>query len=100
MLYVATIIDLYKTTFGRMPERIVDLDKLPSFYDADKLNGSEVQKSCSLRFYSGAYVLGCGAPMPPEKDLEILFRRAEPSQRFYMVTGTETLYVPEKACPQ
>ncbi len=99
MLYVATIIDLYKTTFGKMPERIGDLDKLPNFYNADKLNGSEVKESCSLRVHaSGSYVLSCGAPLPSAKEVDVLFRRAESAQRFYMVNGTETLYVPEKAC--
>jgi hypothetical protein len=99
MLYVATIIDLYKSTFGKMPERIDDLDKLPSFHNADKLNGSDVKKSCSLRLHpGGSYVLGCGAPMPPAKEVDALFRKAEPAQRFYMVGGTETLYVPEKVC--
>jgi hypothetical protein len=99
MLYVATIIDLYKSTFGKMPETIDDLDKLPSFHNADRLNGSEVKKSCSLRGHpGGSYVLSCGALMPPAKEVDALFRKAEHAQRFYMVSGTETLYVPEKAC--
>jgi hypothetical protein len=100
MLYVSTIVDLYTTAFGKLPDTIGDLDKLPSFYNADKLNGREVKKSCSLRVHSsGSYVLACGTPMPPATETEMLFRKAEPAQRFYMLGGAEALYVPARPCP-
>ena len=100
MLYVATIIDLYKTTFGKLPDGIDDLEKLPSFDNADKLNGSQVRKSCSIHVdASGSYVLACGASIPPAKVMDDLLRKAGRIQRFYPLDRAEALYVPGAACP-
>jgi hypothetical protein len=100
MLYVATIVDLYKTTFGKLPNSINDLDKLPSFDNADKLNGRQVRKSCSIHADpSGSYILACGASTPPAKEIDALFRKAGRVQRFYPLDRAEALYVPGAACP-
>ena len=100
MLYVATIVDLYKTTFGKPPQSVDDLDKLPSFDNADKLNGRHVKKSCSIHVdASGSYVLACGASTPPAREIDALFRRAGRVQKFYMLDGAEALFVPDVACP-
>ena len=101
MLYVASIVDLYKTTFGRPPDSIDDLDKLPSFDNADKLNGTQVKKSCSIHVYpTGSYVLACGASLPPAKDIDVFIGKAGHVQRFYMLGGTEILYVPGTGCSE
>jgi len=100
MLYVATIVDLYKTTFGELPASINDLDRLPSFDNADKLNGNQAKKSCSMRLRStGSYVLACGAPLPPPTDVDVFLGTAGHAQRFYVLGATEILYVPRAACP-
>lgn len=100
MLYVPTIVDLYKTTFGKLPDSIGDLDKLPSFDNADKLNGRQVKKRCSIHVDpSGSYVLACGASIPPAKEINALLRKAGPIQRFYPLDRAEALYVPGGACP-
>ena len=100
MLYVATIIDLYKTTFGKLPDGIDDLEKLPSFDNADKLNGRQVKKSCSIHVDpSGSYVLTCGASIPPTNEIDALLRKAGRIQRFYLLDRAEALYVPAVACP-
>jgi hypothetical protein len=99
MLYVATIVDLYKTTFGKLPDNIEDLEKLPDFGNADKLNGRQVGRSCSIHAYpTGSYVVACGAPLPPAKDLQAIFAKAGHVQRFQMLNGTEILYVPGGGC--
>jgi hypothetical protein len=100
MLYVATIVDLYKTTFGKLPDSVDDLDKLPSFDNADKLNGRQVKKSCAIDVDpSGSYVLACGASIPPAREIDPLLRKAGRVERFYMLDGAEALYVPAVACP-
>jgi len=100
MLYVATVIDLYKTTFGKLPDSIDDLDKLPTFDNADKLNGHQVKTSCSIYAHpTGSYVLACGASLPPAKDIDAFLGKAGHVQRFYMLGETETLYVPGAGCP-
>jgi hypothetical protein len=99
MLYVATIVDLYKTTFGKLPDSIDDLDKLPSFDDADRLNGRRVKKGCSIHVHpAGSYILACGASLPPAKEIDAFLGKAGHVQRFYTLGGTETLYVPAAAC--
>jgi hypothetical protein len=99
MLYVATIVDLYKSTFGRPPDSIDDLDKLPSFDNADNLNGRQVKKSCSIHVHpTGSYVLACGASLPPAKEIDVFIRNAGHVERFYMLGRTETLYVPGAGC--
>lgn len=99
MFYVATIVDLYKTTFGKLPDSIDDLDKLPSFENAEKLNGRQVKKSCSIHAHaSGSYVLACGASLPPAKEIDAFLAGAGHVQSFYTLGGTETLYVPEAGC--
>jgi hypothetical protein len=100
MLYVATIVDLYKTTFGKLPDSVDDLDKLPSFDNADKLNGRQVRKTCSIHADpSGSYVLACGASIPPAREIDELLSKAGRAQKFYMLDGAEALYVPAVACP-
>jgi hypothetical protein len=99
MLYVATIVDLYKTTFGKPPDSIDDLDKLPNFDNADKLNGRQVKKSCSIRMYPiGSYVLACGASLPPPKEIDAFLGKARRVQGFYMLGAMEALYIPEGGC--
>jgi hypothetical protein len=98
MLYVATIVDLYKTTFRTLPDSIDDLDKLPSFDNAEKLNSHRIKQSCSIHGYpTGSYVLTCGASLPPANEIDAFLRKAGNVQRFYMVGGTEILYVPAGA---
>jgi hypothetical protein len=100
MLYVATVIDLYKTTFGKLPESIADLDKLPSFNNADRLNDREIKKSCSIYGQpAGSYVLACGGSSPPAKKVEAISKNAGRVQRFYLLGGIEALYVPADPCP-
>jgi hypothetical protein len=100
LLYVSTIVDLYKTTFGKLPDKIDDLDKLPTFYHADRLNGREVKKNCAIHVQpDGSYVLVCGGPKPPRKEVAALASKGGPIQRFYLLGSTEALYVPAKACP-
>jgi hypothetical protein len=99
MLYVATIVDLYKTTFGKPPDSIDDLDKLPSFNNADKLNGRQVKKNCSIHVQpAGSYVLACGASLPPAKEIDVFLGKAGHVQRFYVLGGTEILYVSGAGC--
>lgn len=100
LLYVSTIVDLYKTTFGKLPDRIDDLDKLPTFANADNLNGREFKKSCSIHALpEGSYILVCGGPMPPAAQIDARVRKGGLAQRFYLLGGTEALYVPAKVCP-
>jgi len=99
MLYVATIVDLYKTTFGKLPDSIDDLDKLPSFDNAEKLNGRKAKSSCSISVHpTGSYVLACGDSLPPAKEIDAFLGKTGHVQRFYMLGGTETLYVPGAGC--
>ena len=99
MLYVATVVDLYTTMFGKLPDNIEDLDRLPSFENADRLNGSRVKKRCSIRSHpSGSYVLACDAPLPPAKDIQSVLGKNGRVQKFEMVGGTEILYVPGTGC--
>src|SRR5260370_2465443 len=77
MLYVATIVDLYKTTFGKLPDSIDDLDKLPNLHNADELNGRQVKKSCSIHVRpTGSYVLACGASLPPAMEIDAFLGKA------------------------
>ncbi len=99
MLYVATIVDFYRTTFGKLPDSIDDLDKLPSFDNADKLNGHQVKKSCSIHVHpNGSCALACGASLPPPEEIDAFLGRAGHVQRFYMLGGTEILYVSAHGC--
>ena len=99
MLYVVSIIDLYRTTFGRLPDRIEDLEKLPSFVNADALNSHQVKKSCSIHVGSaGPYVLTCGASLPSPITIDT-FLAAKHVQGFQMLAGTEILYISsERGC--
>src|SRR5260370_5950594 len=88
MLYVATIVDLYKTTFGKLPDSIDDLDKLPSFDDADRLNGRKVKKGCSIHVHpAGSYILACGASLPPVKEINSFLGMLETVLRYDMLVG-------------
>jgi hypothetical protein len=99
MLYVATIVDLYRTTFGKLPDSIDDLDKLPTFNSADKSNGRQVENSCSIHPQpNGSYFLACGGSLPPAKEIAAFLGQTGHEQGFYMLAGTETLYVPEAGC--
>ncbi len=101
MLYAATVVDLYKTTFGKLPTRIEDLDKLPDFENADRLNSRRIEKSCTIQaHHTGSLVLVCGAPLPDAKDIEAIVAKQGHVQAFEIVGGTEILYVPAIACSQ
>jgi hypothetical protein len=95
MVYVAGIVDLYRTTFGKLPENIGDLDELPSFENADRLNDNEMKRTCSIKQMrsSRAYVLTCGGKWPSAERLDFTVVKTVDEQ-FEMVDGIEVLYVP------
>jgi hypothetical protein len=100
MVYVAGVVDLYRNTFGKLPENMSDLDKLPTFENADKLNGDEMQKTCFIGQLPStpAYVLSCGGRLPLTEQLDAALKRAalkrDGNERFVVVDGSEVLYVP------
>jgi hypothetical protein len=101
MLYVASIVDFYETTFGRLPNSIADLDKLPTFRNAEQLNGQKVKTNCSIQPMQsiGAYVVSCGGKMPSQERLDPFLRGVLREQTFVSLDGTEVLYVPQtKGC--
>jgi hypothetical protein len=95
LAYVASIVDLYRTTFGRLPQSVGDLKKLPSFANADKLNGNEMKKSCLIEPMpsNGAYVLACGGKLPSATKLKSVLGKTT-AERFVVLDGAEVLYVP------
>jgi hypothetical protein len=95
MAYVAGVVDLYRTTFGKFPDKIGDLDKLPTFENADKLNGNEMKRNCSLQqmLSSHAYVLSCGGKQPSVGRLQSALSTTVDTQ-FAIVDGIEVLHVP------
>ena len=95
MVYVAGVVDLYRTTFGKLPENITDLDKLPTFANADKLNGEEMRRTCSLGQVPSnrAYVLACGGKLPSPERLDSALGKTV-DERFMFVDGIELLHVP------
>lgn len=66
MAYVASIVDIYRTPFGKLPGNVADLDKLPTFENADKLNGNEMKRICFIQqmHSSRTYALTCGGKWP------------------------------------
>jgi hypothetical protein len=95
MVYVASIVDLYRTTFGKSPENIRDLDKLRTFENADRLNGNEMKRTCSIQemLSSRAYALTCSGKLPSADRLDSTLGKAVDEQ-FAMVDGIEVLHVP------
>ncbi|MFZ0805915.1 MAG: hypothetical protein WAN03_07015, partial [Candidatus Sulfotelmatobacter sp.] len=95
MVYVASIVDLYRTTFGKLPENITDLDKVPVFEKADKLNGNEMKRTCSIQqmLSSRAYALSCGGTRPSAERLDSTLGKTVDEQ-FAIVDGIEVLHVP------
>jgi hypothetical protein len=98
MAYVASSIDLYRTTFGKLPENIRELDKLPTFENADNLNGNEMKRTCSIHkmHSSRAYALTCGGRWPSADRLDSTLGKTVDEQ-FAIVDGIEVLHVPLSA---
>jgi hypothetical protein len=95
MVYVASIVDLYRTTFGKLPENITDLDKLSIFENADNLNGNEMKRTCSIQqmLSRRAYALSCGGRRPSAERLDSTLGKTVDEQ-FAIVDGIEVLHVP------
>src|SRR6266481_2000767 len=95
MSYIATLPDLYKTTFGSSPSNMSDLNRLPEFERADSLNNHSFSQECSIYFdKSGSFVVSCGHTRPSSKDVAAFMNKAPFVQKFYMVGKMEILYIP------
>jgi hypothetical protein len=99
MSYVAAMPELYRTRFGRAPSSISDLNKLPEFEHADRLNNRSFSRDCSIYFdQSGSFAVSCGRPRPSRLDVAAFMRTAPSAQNFYMVGKSEILYIPVHMC--
>jgi hypothetical protein len=98
MLYMEAIVDEYQSTFGRLPEQINDLDKVPSFQNADRLNGLAFKKNCNMLVRAGSYALGCGSSRPSTKELYAFLSESGHTPGFYNLRTNEILYIPKADC--
>jgi hypothetical protein len=99
MSYVATMPDLYKSRFGVLPSGMTDLNRLPEFDTANRLNNREFENNCSIYFdQSASFAVSCGSSKPPSRDMAAFLRNAPFMRRFYLVGNKEVLYVPAPKC--
>jgi hypothetical protein len=98
MLYVETVVDQYSSVVGKLPEQFSDLDKVPSFANADRLNGHDFKKNCFIHVRGESYALGCGGFRPSSKTLDDFLSKSGRTPGFYNVSGTEILYIPTPPC--
>ena len=98
MLYVETMVDQYKATFGELPEDVGDLSKLPTFSNADRLNDSGITKNCYMHVRAESYLLSCDALRPSAKELDDFLNKSERLPGFYRVGSWEVLYIPKPRC--
>lgn len=97
-LYLETVVGEYQTNFGKLPKQISDLDKVPSFENADRVNGREFTKSCYIRARAQSYVLGCSALRPSVRELDDFLNKSVRPAGFYKLSGKDILYIPNRNC--
>lgn len=97
-LYLETVVGEYQTNFGKLPKQMSDLDKVPSFANADRLNGREFTKSCYIRARAQSYVLGCSGLRPSARELDDFLNKSLRPAGFYKLGGTDILYIPTRNC--
>jgi hypothetical protein len=96
MLYIASMLDLYRARFGVAARTMSDLLKLN---EISKSDWNRWNKTCY--FYvdsSSASVVTCGRNLPSDAELTQLARRLDPIQRFYKIKDAEVLYIPTPRC--
>jgi hypothetical protein len=99
MSYIATMPDLYKSRFGVPPSNIADLNRLPEFETANRLNNREFENDCSIYFdHSASFAVSCGPTKPSSQDLAAFLYNAPFVRRFYRIGNNEVLYVPAPKC--
>jgi len=99
MSYVATMPDLYKSRFGVPASSVADLNKLPEFESANRLNNREFEKDCTIYFdQNTSFAVTCGSPKPSSAEASTFMRSAPFVRGFYKLGQSEILYVPAPKC--
>jgi len=99
MSYVAAVLDLYRVRFGKSTAVVSELNKLPEFEHANSTNRHYFEKDCSIHVgESGSAVVSCGSSRPTKDTVEAFMRNAKPVQKFYLLDGSEILFIPAPKC--